>query len=360
MNKFGPKHYVPILKWKRGEQVGLGFLIPSIKEVITPLLEIMPPAWDWDNDRPKKSIDDHLVNMSETIFNSWGKIPVFLDMLWINDSEGMADGTHPLKYIIDQCRIKGLHVIPVTGYDRDDDYNKAVKEAHSTDNFGVCLRLDDDAFLDVSSNILNFLKEFNLSPTQVDLILDLRSITQDNEKLALISATTTINIIPHLGLWRTLTIASTSFPQNLSGVAGDSIGFVPRTEWSIWQNLVTSGKIKRPPSFGDYGISHPDYSEINPKLMRMSANIRYTLDNQFALVKGENVKKNGYGQFQDLCKKILSRPFYSGKSFSWGDNYIYDCANGTCSTGSAETWRRVGTNHHITLVANQVSSFSGI
>lgn len=35
-------HYVPILKWKQGEQKALEALTPAVRKGLTPLLEIPP------------------------------------------------------------------------------------------------------------------------------------------------------------------------------------------------------------------------------------------------------------------------------------------------------------------------------
>lgn len=57
---FDERHYVPILKWKRGEQVGLELISDTAKEILTPLIEIVPPPYDYNNDRPAKTMDEHL------------------------------------------------------------------------------------------------------------------------------------------------------------------------------------------------------------------------------------------------------------------------------------------------------------
>ena len=38
---FGPHHYVPVLKIKRGEKKALAAIEPSVRQRITPLLEIV-------------------------------------------------------------------------------------------------------------------------------------------------------------------------------------------------------------------------------------------------------------------------------------------------------------------------------
>lgn len=105
------------------------------------------------------------------------------------------------------------------------------------------------------------------------------------------------------------------------------------------------------------GIAHPSYVDIDPRLMQMSASIRYSARDIYLLVKGVSVRKLSWSQTKDQCKKIVALSEYSGATFSWGDEYIMNCYKGTASTGNAETWRRVGTNHHLTLAATQISSF---
>ncbi|WP_342428310.1 hypothetical protein [Paenibacillus sp. FSL L8-0158] len=53
-------------------------------------------------------------------------------------------------------------------------------------------------------------------------------------------------------------------------------------------------------------------------------------------------------QTQGLCQRVVGHSKYSGSHYSYGNKYIYDCANGSANTGNAERWRKVGTNHHLT------------
>lgn len=101
--------------------------------------------------------------------------------------------------------------------------------------------------------------------------------------------------------------------------------------------------------------------------MNLSGHIRYTTDEEFLIVKGgavRDVKRNGevvaegrgYEQMVDLCRVLINLPEYSGADFSWGDRYIWDCANGTASHGNATTWRQFATNHHLTFVVHQLAN----
>ena len=356
MNQFNPKHYIPILKWKRGEQVALQNLPQPIKEKLIPLIEIVPPPYDYENDVPAKTIDDHIKNTATQIETHWGHDPIYLDLLWI-DEEEMLDGSNPLKFILSETRKLGLKVIPVAGYNRSFDYIQEVRKAHSQDKLGICLRLEDDDFIDLANHISSILADLCVDPKEVDLVIDFKSISPNDDKKNLVSAISIINSIPYLLDWRNLIFVASAFPENMSSVNPNATSSVPRSEWNIWQQLNIL-KTKRIPNYGDYSIAHPDFVDINPRLMQMSANLRYTTNNNFLLYKGKNIKKNGWSQMQEICVKIASNAHYAGESFSWGDKYIKDCSMGIVSTGNAETWRRVATNHHLTLVVKQLASFS--
>ena len=114
--------------------------------------------------------------------------------------------------------------------------------------------------------------------------------------------------------------------------------------------------IKRVPSYGDYAIGHPDLVEIDPRVMQMSANLRYTGDDHWVVVKGRSVRKYGADQMHDLCEQLVAHPSYAGAHFSWGDEWIAQCSQRAGGPGNAEAWRRAGTNHHLTMVIHQLSN----
>jgi hypothetical protein len=90
--------------------------------------------------------------------------------------------------------------------------------------------------------------------------------------------------------------------------------------------------------------------------MTMSANIRYTVKDGFLVFRGYSVKKHRWSQTRDLAQQVVKHPEYYGKDFSYGDEYIYKCSLGEEGTGNAEIWRRIGANHHLTLVTHDLSN----
>jgi len=221
---------------------------------------------------------------------------------------------------------------------------------------GYCLRLLDEDFNDVDKSFYIVRETFGDNFNETDLIMDYQYIDPKHESRMERLILGTFHEIPSLSSWRTFTICGTSFPKNLSEkVSTGSDGYVRRSEWNIYKKI-REKELKRIPSFGDYNISHPDYIEIDPRFMQMAANIRYTTDDSFLILRGNSIRIHGWGQIVDITKRLVGHKDYSGKDFSYGDKYIYDCSTGDETTGNAETWRRVGTNHHLTFVIKQLSN----
>jgi hypothetical protein len=357
---FDHTHYVPILKGKEGEYNALRELTPAIRNGLTPLIEPIPIPYDFANEVPAKTVDEHLGNFIGKIVLNWGLDPIFFDLDWITDSERMADGRHPLKFIFDGARAEGVQAIPVTGLNRDTAYQVAVKDAIDSDHRGVCIRLESDDLDDLSttgSQLDALVAFFGITKNDVDLLVDFAAIDPQSAVPMQIAASSIIGTLPAIMDWRTLTFAASAFPPDLSRLAANSVTPLPRTEWTIWLWLAARrARLRRMPSFGDYGIAHPGWTEVDPRLMKMSAQLRYTIETEWLVFKARNTKDFGFGQFKLICAALIGRPEYRGVSFSWGDSAINEYANPSTGTGNAGTWRKIGTNHHATMVVTQIAS----
>jgi len=359
---FDHRHYVPILKGRDGEYGALNRLSPASRDGVTPLIELPPIPWDFETQRPAKTIDAHLRKVGQKVERAWGAgRPFFLDFLWIAQTERMSDGTHPVEFVFSGVRARGLAAIPVVGLLSDDGYLAACAEAAREDGRGVCIRIQREDFADfedLSGEFQRVLAATGVVRADADLLLDLRALTPEARQIDEMGTLALISRIPELRRWRTFTLAATSFPQNLVGLPPSDSSVVVREEWDLW-NAVLRGRPSRLPTFGDYGISHPEPSEVDPRVMRPSASVRYTADGSWIVLKARNLRDYGYEQFHDVCRDLVGMTEYSGREFSWGDGYIDDCANERVGTGNLTTWRRVGTSHHIAFVEDQLASTFG-
>ena len=359
---FDHAHYVPILKGKRAEYDSLRELSPETKAALTPLIEIPPIPWDFEQDEPAKTIDQHLAPVAKSLDDAWaGDRPFFIDLLWIPDTEVMNDGRQPLSFLCDAARERNLRLIPVTGTRRAEGYQGAVRDAVRADNLGFCIRIEGEDLADLArlrDTVDNLLEFVALTPRETDLLIDFNEIPAAQVGPMLIAANSVIGSLPYVTEWRTLTLAGSAFPLNLARFDPQSVNTVQRAEWIIWQAIANRrDRLPRLPTFGDYGINHPEPSdEVDPRLMRMSANLRYTIDEAWLVLKGRNTRDYGFAQFGNLCRYMIRRPEYRGPDFSWGDRYISDCAANAVGPGNATTWRKIGTTHHLTTVTTQIAN----
>ncbi len=93
--------------------------------------------------------------------------------------------------------------------------------------------------------------------------------------------------------------------------------------------------------------------------MRPSASVRYTHDTYWLVPKGRNLREYGFDQFHGVCRALVQRVEYAGPQFSWGDQYIDDCAAERVGPGNLTTWRKVGTSHHLAFVVRQLATEVG-
>ena len=200
-----------------------------------------------------------------------------------------------------------------------------------------------------------------IGPDSVDLLIDMGPLIPLHEATYILVARTVLPSIPTPGAWRSLTLAGSAFPADARDFAQNSVGTTPRTEWRVWSAIAAiRSQLPRMPTFGDYAISHPEYADLDFRIIKMSAQLRYTHEVEWLIVRGRTIRRGEPSQYPDLARALVRLPQYCGAAFSWGDRYIQDCANGTDGPGSATTWRQVGTNHHLTYVVRQIANHPGL
>lgn len=360
---FDHNHYLCILNGKEGEFKSLEDLPNDVKENFTPLIEIPPITWDFERDELSRSLDNHLSGLPERINSAWGEDHFYIDLNQLEFGYDLNNGDHALVWLFNEFRNIGLNAIPVTHLDYDQAYQNEVREIYNTDGRGFLIRVNTNQLSDrqFTANLSTLLNNFEISYDEIDLLIDLGDVLNDNvlEKVFLIENYMT-SVIPSVSDWRSISIAGSSFPRSMSEIQSRSTEYIERNEWTIYTHLISNGNIDRIPTYSDYSIAHPEIEQVDPRIMNMSASIRYTTENEFLILKGRGVRSpgsGGFSQFHALSERLIQMPEYSGPAFSWGDNYINECANRREGPGNATTWRRVGNTHHISIIVNQIASF---
>lgn len=379
-----PFIYRPIIKWKAGEYKALKNLDSQLSTKLFPLIQLVPPGFDFERRALKTTIDEQLKNVPDDYLKNWGR-PSAIDFNLIKQDMRMSDGRLPIEYIFEEFKQRNVSVIPVTSIDRDQHYQEAVTRLARTDGNGVCIRLSlVNAY---NPHVINVVKELltklKIGTESADLIVD---IAAPQNYLPIEGFATGISAflrsLLSVGDWRSTTICGSSIPQSMAAV---SIPFtlLPRHEWKLFLALkrVVKEFSDQVITFGDYGIVHPLQQEpLDPRKLNQAAAIKYTIDDGWIIYRGRGVRKGkknkddqssprspfdeGFAQYFRLCRELSNSEHFMRAEYSAGDNLIHDTANltqeqtknWTKKTGNSTTWLAAGMNHHFTKILRDLSN----
>lgn len=358
---FDHTHYVPILKGRLGEYTALGWIPDERKQGLTPMIDVPPVDWDFDEDRPSKTPLEHVQRIGRRIAEGWGSAErIFIDFLMMEESA--SDEAAPVRAVFRDATERGVRAVPVTGLARLAPYQRAVRDIAAETDCGACLRLTEFDDLDEAErSIGGLLDDLGLDPARVDLVLDMRSVSEDQRRTFAMVARLTLANVPFATFWRSVTLASGAFPRDLSGMSAASTATMPRSDWALWRSVVErAASIYRPPAFGDYGIASPDLGDLDvpPRYLKTSANLRYAQAEEWLVYKGRNIRQYGNEQFVDMCNAVTAQASFR-RSHCEGDEMIAACAAGAAGPGNSMIRRRIGTAHHIVQTLDQLASLFG-
>lgn len=346
--------YLPLLKAKDGECKALIRLSESAKARITPFFDIARP-----NVQSGSEFAKQLNRSTQRIATAWAsERKAFVDLFDIPLTARLDSGIHPVTACFQWLAERGVHAVPVYGFDRDPEYLRAISDLPNLKEVGLCLRLieqDDFDHLDeLPKMVLELISQFGLSASEVDVVVDLRSISARQPAVLRARLLTGISNLVSAARFRSITVVGSNYLRDVSPIPRDSEAFVQRAEYQIWKDVAAIIRRDQFVRFGDYGIVHPDFVELGP-VPNANAKIRYTTADSWLVLRGHSLRDApGYAQYRELAARLAAYGVYRGPAFSWGDQYVADCANGLAGTGNLRTWVTVDTVHHLELVCRQV------
>lgn len=342
---FDHRHYVPIVKAKAGECWALNNLKPSTRMLLTPVIELVK------HDQKKTTFEDDLKKKINSLHQSWGR-PFFFDVRHVAPKNGFPEAS-TISAAFKQIRRNEMHGIPVTKLGYSQQFQQAIREIVKQDGKGAMVRLGkaDLAIREkIATALANLCAFLEIGSEEVDLLLDYEFKHPDEYEDLIVLQELHFSKIPDLKRWRTLTLASASFPESINDLPDGEWVTLDRTEWRSWERIAFSHPISRQPSYGDYGIRHPS----PPTFGTPKPNLRYTLKESYLCRRddGKHVK------MKEICRSLVKRKEYKGKAFSAGDAAISETAANLDSggTGGGQQWTQWCSNHHFEFVATQIQS----
>lgn len=335
--------YRPILRWKRGERVGLSKTSVVGRKHVVPLFVLgmnQLKGRKATKSKPALSPSASLVSDLKAV---WGSGTVCVDA----SAYAVPPGTrHPIQLICSNAAKAGVSVVPATTLNAPNPYQAAVAAVVKTDGKGVCLRVD----LQEMTLAPSWISAWPFEPSETDLIVDFQDDVEAAAGLgkSLDHAFKTLHVSTE---WRSVTVAGTSMPPNFAGMlAGQHL--IKRREWEIWERL-QSLALPYDVHYGDY-TTVPTSSPPPGIAWGFPINVRYTLEKHFLICRG--VKTTGRGaidmdvQLIGHAKAIATHPKRGALAHCWADTTIDKIAAGKAATQGLEHWVQLGVNRHVELI----------
>ncbi len=353
-------YYVPALKFRQGEYIALERLHDKHKDRIVPLLIIPPIEFDFEEWADKTTIDEHLEKSPRRLEMKWKGRRALIKLDETLHHKTLANGKFAVEHLFDKFLSFEVDVIPAFNLTDDPHYISRIIPICQRDKkgFALVLRIEDLMQPNLEQNILGVNDNFNTVLDQIDLLIDIASTSFADPHAFAKALSMKLNSLSFLEKFRSFIIIGNSFPESFKTIQKPGID-IPRNEWIFYQSLTSNlSKDKRRPTFGDYCFETPKFQKekFDFRVMKPAGRLIYTLADKWIVRKGKAFIGNEDQQIEH-CNHILSSGHYMGVKFSYGDKYIQDCAVGKVGTGNVGVWKKVGFNHHMTFVVEELASF---
>lgn len=349
--------YVPSLRWRQGEYQGLMTLSKKAKDRITPFLTIPPIEFDFEAWAPKKSPHEHLFPFPARLKAKWGTRACWIDIDPSLRHEAMDDGQPSYAYIFDNIRSFSAQAIPVVSFDMDEGLLIQLREIIDTDQHGVGLRvrLEDIMQADFEATLLAVLQVLSLGKDEADLLIDLEAPNYDPVEDFAAAFAATFSSITGLNAYRNVVIIGTSFPESMGDIAKGT-STLSRDDWKFYKALTAAMPPgKRRPTYGDYTIVHPSFVALDMRQVKPAGKVVYTTSEAWKILKGGSFRDDRL-QMHDHCQAITTSDYFLGSGYSFGDHYIAQCAVKSVGPSNLSQWKKVGINHHMTVVLDDLAN----
>lgn len=327
--------YYPILKWKKGEQEALKSL--KNQKNFYPIIEI------FDEYSPAKFFAE---------LKTYCNTPIYFDL-----------NKFDIDCINDFVNYTALNNIPAYPIFYPDDL---INNTLLSSKFAVKIPIPVDFEGPTFEEILNILSSY--PKHNINLILDAGEVI--DSRTANITFDLYYRIISNnidiLCDFENITICLTSFPAQLNIDSGEDMAY-KRFDFLIFQKLFEEfidSALNDKIQYSDYGVTKFTDTELDFSKMRYGIlpKIKYTTKTQYIVKKGEKDRRQNIftRSYIDISKEIVNSPYFFGEQFSYGDKCIYEKSHlPNAKPGNAKQWVTYCTNHHLTVLMEQLSNLSG-
>jgi hypothetical protein len=355
--------YLPILKSKDGEFTALSKLNEHTKSHMCPLFEISDNEFDNQSRKKPKTLEEHLYNFCHKKFaKKWARDNSFIDTGLLRDKE--INGLTCIEYVYKQLASQVLipmKPVPVAHLNETIDSLSGLKNilsAHGISELAIRIQIADLYDPELELKLGELLTSLSMDVANTHLIFDLADSDFTEYEDFADGIMAQLEYFPQFKLWKSFSLCGGAFPK--TNILQKGVNSIARTDWKLYKLVaerLSVVEFGRKINYGDYSIVAPGHFEFDPTKMSRSANIRYTLDDIWFVIKGSALKTTeDFKQYFSQAEDIYTADFYAGENFSQGDMHLKHCYLRLIKAGSPTVWTWVGNNHHFTKVVGDLFS----
>lgn len=234
--------YVPAIRWRQGEYQALFRLAPSAKDRVVPYVTVPEIEFDFEEWRPKKTVQEHVHPFAARFKAKWGQRPAWIAVHPSIADQSMDDGRDILTYVFDALRAFRAMAVPAIPLDANPATVARVRAIARSDGQGVAIsvRLEDLMKPSPRVRLEVLAAALNVGLDEVDLIVDLGAPNfepYDAFAGALIAA---MGRLGDLDSFRNFVLVGTAIPETFKDVAKGA-DQLTRHDWLFYCSLI--GKI---------------------------------------------------------------------------------------------------------------------
>lgn len=358
--------YTPFLHAKDGEFAAVAATPADQRDLLLPLFEL-PPFTDKVRAlvayrHAPQPIAAYLQDKTGEVAQAFAGRPVMVDTNHWTETDTTETGELAVTYAIQALRDRGHPVVPVVGllrFDESEEYRLALQSVAFEGEPTWALRLDASDMEDAADpdhfieRINGVLQGLGVMPKHMGVLMDFEDVSGQPTDGIVTTAERVLQLLGPSG-FQFFSLIGCSMPAtiNLAVKKHNSEGTVTRKEMLAWRRL-RAAYPQLPLAFGDYGVRGPRSSDApNPYT---NGKIRYTIENQYFIVRGEPRKADDE-QMHTLAAKVAASAHYLGPDFSHGDRQLHLRAVRTMvgkrvlkliRPGGTTSWIEFDTSHHL-------------
>lgn len=360
MLNIGSYAYSPVLRLKQGEYTALGQVSVDILAQLLPLF-VVPPPKERDPELQRALTSAELIVIpGKRLGRHWPLRPCLLDPRYLFRKLGSRPASEWLPTLLRVAIAADAR--PTLVSDLRTVEGKCCEAIQTTvhditHSFALRITLDELSRSDLQERIHSALLKLVLKPQECFLIMDFGKAEMSDPEAVGDILLAEFQKVMDIGLWGQVIWHGTSYPEKNPASSGRLIE-LPRNEWLAWSRANSlDTELRKNLMYGDFAADSAKFNFASGGIAPIP-HYRYSTPKKWIVVRASDGADTKTAM-KEVATKIVGSVHFAGRSFSSGDKYIADTATDKDGPGSAMTWRRVNTIHHLTRVVTDLAPGGG-